>query len=162
MRECGECSACCQGWVTGTVYGKQFNVGNPCYFLHENKCTIYEHRAPDPCRRFMCSWLEDTTNTFPDWMRPDKFGMIIRENTTASGIPYLAFIDAGKEPTTETIQWIINYHETTNKNIGVQYKGKWHLFGDDSFINDIAIKRSAIRRPEMFVFENAKEVLMQS
>ncbi len=56
-RVCGTCTACCDGWVAGTIYGHEMKPGTPCHFRGEGCCTIYDKRPLDPCRKFVCGWL---------------------------------------------------------------------------------------------------------
>jgi len=55
---CGTCTACCDGWVKGTILGHEMKPGQPCHFRGEGCCTIYERRPVDPCRNFICGWLQ--------------------------------------------------------------------------------------------------------
>jgi len=54
-RQCGTCTACCDGWVKGTILGHEMKPGQPCHFRGEGCCTIYERRPVDPCRNFICA-----------------------------------------------------------------------------------------------------------
>ena len=56
-RLCGDCVACCDGYLLGTSHGNKFGAGKPCVFLVEKKCTIYEHR-PQSCHDYMCAWAQ--------------------------------------------------------------------------------------------------------
>ena len=74
MRECGECTKCCE-WPMGTIYGHNFGGGKPCNFLkRKERCTIYDIRPESPCRTYQCAWSQEL---FPEWMRPDKCGVLI-------------------------------------------------------------------------------------
>src|SRR5206468_6789493 len=55
-RECGTCTACCDGWVKGTIEGHDMFPGQPCFFRGQGCCTIYERRPADPCRNLVCRW----------------------------------------------------------------------------------------------------------
>lgn len=74
MRECGECTACCEGWVADESL--DMRAGKPCAHCTSGGCAIYETRPEDPCRTFKCAWLEDE-EAFPEEMRPDKSGAIL-------------------------------------------------------------------------------------
>src|SRR5690349_22796733 len=43
-RKCGECTACCDGWVAGTIEGHEMKPGTPCFFRGDHCCSIYERR----------------------------------------------------------------------------------------------------------------------
>jgi hypothetical protein len=74
VRECGECTACCEGWVADASL--EMWAGKPCAHCTSGGCAIYETRPEDPCRTFKCAWLEDE-EAFPEEMRPDKSGAIV-------------------------------------------------------------------------------------
>src|SRR5256885_5303722 len=64
-RQCGSCTACCDGWVKGTILGHEMKPGQPCHFRGEGCCSIYERRPVDPCRNFVCGWLQQES-PFPE------------------------------------------------------------------------------------------------
>src|SRR5205807_4983726 len=74
-RRCGECTACCDGWLKINVYGVEVYPGHPCLHSSGHHCLIYERRPLDPCQRFFCGWLVPTS-PLPDWLRPDKAKVI--------------------------------------------------------------------------------------
>ena len=63
-RNCGMCTACCDGWLTANIRGHEMRVGVPCHFRGEGGCTIYQDRPVDPCRGFHCAWRL-SGNPFP-------------------------------------------------------------------------------------------------
>ena len=73
FRPCGDCTACCTGALIGKAYGNWFNPGNPCVFLVEQKCSIYETR-PQACRNYQCAWSQ---GLFPDWMKPTESNVLV-------------------------------------------------------------------------------------
>ena len=75
-RQCGECTACCDGWVTGVIEGHEMYPGTPCYFRGDQCCTIYERRPKYPCRDFLCGWLQPGS-PFPEEFRPDRLGVMM-------------------------------------------------------------------------------------
>lgn len=79
-RECGECTACCEGWLTGTIRGHKMHTGKQCHFLGCNRCSIYEERPVDPCRNFRCVWLKDDKHELPEWLKPSLSKVIIKES----------------------------------------------------------------------------------
>lgn len=76
-RECGTCTACCQGWLRGTVRGHEMYPGKVCHFLGCDGCTDYENRPQSPCKDFECVWLNN--NNIPEWMKPELSKVIIKE-----------------------------------------------------------------------------------
>ena len=75
-RQCEPCTACCDGWLKIEVYGHQIDRGAPCPFSTGQNCKIYQQRPQDPCREFICGWRAHNS-PLPEWMRPDKAGMIL-------------------------------------------------------------------------------------
>ena len=73
FRECGDCTACCDGHIIGNSFGNMFGYHKPCVFLVHKKCTIYNNR-PSTCDSFQCAW---TQNLFPEWMKPNLCGVLI-------------------------------------------------------------------------------------
>jgi len=74
MRHCGQCTKCCEGWLSATVYAHQMYPGVPCAYL-TNTCTIYKNRPENPCKAFVCEWLAD--ESIPAYMQPNLSGAII-------------------------------------------------------------------------------------
>jgi hypothetical protein len=75
-RQCGECTACCDGWVAGVIEGHEMKPGTPCHFRGDGCCSIYERRPQYPCRDFVCGWLQPG-GPFPDDWRPDRIGVMV-------------------------------------------------------------------------------------
>ena len=73
FRECGDCTACCDGHIIGNSFGNMFGYHKPCVFLVHKKCTVYKDR-PNTCDTFQCAW---TQNLFPEWMKPNRCGVLI-------------------------------------------------------------------------------------
>src|SRR2546430_13952490 len=74
-RQCGTCTACCDGWVAGKIRGHEMKPGQPCHFRGEGCCTIYAQRPVEPCRNFVCGWLMPGS-PFPEEFRPDRLGVM--------------------------------------------------------------------------------------
>lgn len=78
MRQCGDCSMCCQGWLKAEVFGEEISPGNPCMFVDKlgvKGCSIYHMERPPVCTRYLCAWRQD--ENIPDWMQPNKIRVII-------------------------------------------------------------------------------------
>lgn len=90
FRECGDCTACCDGWLIGNSYGNRFGNGKSCVFLVKKLCTIYKDR-PQSCCDFQCAW---TQNLFPEWMKPNQCGVMISvEWDKSRNIQFLRIIE---------------------------------------------------------------------
>jgi len=74
VRECGECTACCEGWLPDESL--DMYAGKACAHCQSEGCAIYETRPEEPCRTFKCAWLQDEV-AFPAEMRPDQCGAIV-------------------------------------------------------------------------------------
>lgn len=76
-RGCGDCSACCQGWLED----KDLDMypGKACAHHCDTGCSIYPDRPETPCRTFRCGWLDNDVD-YPDDFRPDLSGVIVMED----------------------------------------------------------------------------------
>jgi hypothetical protein len=72
-RPCGDCTACCDGWLIGEAHGKSFGHGKSCPFLLNKICTIYKDR-PSTCQKYQCAWSQ---HLLPEWMKPNKCGVLV-------------------------------------------------------------------------------------
>lgn len=43
-RLCGDCTACCDGWLRATIYAHEMKPCTPCHFVREGCCSIYDQR----------------------------------------------------------------------------------------------------------------------
>lgn len=73
FRECGDCTACCDGHIIGNSYGNEFGYQKPCVFLVHKLCSIYTDR-PKSCHDFQCAW---TQKILPEWMKPSECGVLV-------------------------------------------------------------------------------------
>lgn len=94
FKDCGECSACCDGHYKGKAYGNLFGGGKPCIFLQKSICTIYESR-PSFCHKYQCAW---TQHLLDEDMRPDKCGLMVSvEKNPDTGEQFLKAVEIWKE-----------------------------------------------------------------
>ena len=129
-RQCGECTACCQGYVTGSAHGHEFFRGKPCFFLGDN-CTIYADRPVNPCQNFQCTWLKD--NTLPVWMRPDRSGvLVVHENK--KGIEYYNAIETDKPMAANVLNWLIQFAIINQCNLQYMVNGGINRIGTQQFM----------------------------
>ena len=97
-RNCGSCTACCDGWLRIEVRGHEVRPGRACPFCVAHACAIYQERPQHPCREFVCGWLVPTS-PLPDWMRPDKSDVILlAANFFWKGLPVDIAVAAGRRP----------------------------------------------------------------
>jgi hypothetical protein len=139
-RRCGECTACCQGWLTGNIRGHEIEPGVPCPFLGAHGCTIYEDRPQDPCRGFVCGWLREPS-PFPESFRPDRLGVIIvplywRER------PAYVLVAAGREPDAALLEWMRALSAARGTPFLFNVAGRWRGYGSPEFQQDILERAS--------------------
>ena len=76
MNPCGDCTACCEGWLRGDVHGVIMEPGTPCTFLNKlcvEGCAIYKDR-PKMCKDYSCVYL---TFDLDESFRPNECGFIM-------------------------------------------------------------------------------------
>lgn len=103
MRECGECTACCEGWLPN----KQLDMyaGKACAHCRSEGCAIYETRPEEPCRTFKCAWLQDE-EAFPEEMRPDQCGAIVLSARNWREWRVVRAVPAGETIPEDTLEWL--------------------------------------------------------
>jgi len=109
-RQCGECTACCEGWLKSSVTG--MSPGKPCKFNTRQGCAIYSSRPYEPCRNFVCAWLEDDSN-LPDWMRPDLAGVIVSMQWQWQCWTAIRAVARGTTIPGKSAQWLKTYARKT-------------------------------------------------
>jgi hypothetical protein len=137
LRTCGECTACCEGYLEGWAYGHHFYLGRPCHFMKSGGCSIYADRPKEPCVRFMCVWLAQ--DFLPVWFRPDKSNVIV---TWASwgpkkDLPYLKVTERGTKIDSVVLNFIYMYHVETRMPITVQIDRGWNHYGPYEFVEEM-------------------------
>ena len=137
-RECGTCTACCDGWVEGTIHGHEMKPGVPCHFRGEGCCTIYERRPEEPCRRFICGWLAPAS-PFPESFRPDRLGVMIVA-TRWRGRPAYILKSAGRDPDEELLAWMRNFSVGKGAPFFYEQNGERFGFGPAQFQQEMLMK----------------------
>jgi hypothetical protein len=130
-RECGTCTACCEGWAAGTIRGYDMRPGTHCHFLLDKKCTIYDERPQSPCRNFVCGWLAEES-PFPEAFRPDKLGVIIIRIRWRNQPAYL-LLSAGRDPDAALIAWMEEFAVRTGRPFFYSVNGEKIGFGPPEF-----------------------------
>ena len=134
-RSCGECSKCCEGWISGEAYGHKFYKGCPCFFL-EKTCSIYDLRPNEPCKSYKCAWLEE--EIFPLWLKPSMSNVIITKRYRKLDnreIYYYAIDETGKKIDSSVLNWLILF--ALNKNVNILYRidGGPNRIGSNEFLS---------------------------
>lgn len=137
-RSCGDCTKCCEGWLAGSVDGKDFYPGRPCHFIQIGKgCSIYPKRPVDPCQTYRCAWLID--ENIPEWMKPNAVDAIVDYRKTENGIEYIAVIEAGKKLDSSVLTWVIQHCISHQLNLLWRVDGSPQWIGSSEF-NEAMIK----------------------
>lgn len=129
-RSCGECTKCCEGWLTGDAYGHSFYAGKPCHFFCKG-CTIYADRPVDPCQTYECEWL--TNNELPGWMRPDLCQAVITKKEH-QGVHYYDLVETGQTLESNVLSWFILWALNSQKNILYRIKNAPTKIGSPEFL----------------------------
>ena len=137
-RECGECTACCQGWAEGEIRGHRMFAGQHCHFLADGACTIYEERPQSPCRNFVCGWLM-AGSLLPEDFRPDRIGVIAvpmrwRER------PAFVLLSAGNDPQPQTVAWMEAFARASGSPFFYEQKGERIGYGPPEFQQEMLAK----------------------
>jgi len=134
-RQCGPCTACCEGWAEGEIRGHRMQPGRHCHFLDAGCCTIYEERPESPCRRFVCGWLQPG-NPFPKEFRPDRVGVILvpaRWNAR----PAWVLLSAGRDADDTTLEWMKAHARASGEPFYYQRDGERLGYGPAAFQQDM-------------------------
>jgi hypothetical protein len=134
LRSCGECAKCCEGWLSGAVYGHSFSPGRPCFFL-EKTCSIYADRPLDPCRNYKCAWL--SADTFPMWLKPSLANLVIsNRNDEERGVRYYIVDQAGDTFDQRALNWVTQWATDTNVNVEYRINGDVRRVGAPEFVKE--------------------------
>ncbi len=102
QRSCGDCTACCQGWLRAKIFDTDMYPGRACPHITDQGCNCYDER-PEVCRNFRCLWLINP-EAFPDWMRPDRSKAIANGIIDPnSGVHAIKVVPAGSKLPTRTV-----------------------------------------------------------
>jgi len=130
-RQCGTCTACCDGWVKGTVFGHEMYPGRPCHFRGEGCCAIYERRPTDPCRNFICGWLQ-AGSPFPEEFQPNRLGVLVIPVRWRDKTAYI-LRSAGRDPDEALLGWMREFSLRTDRSFFYEQKGERFGFGPREF-----------------------------
>jgi hypothetical protein len=137
-RRCGECTACCDGWVVGVIEGHEMRPGVPCHFRGEHRCTIYERRPQEPCRDFVCGWLQEAS-PFPDEFRPDRIGVMVIPMKWRGRTAYV-LRSAGRDPDDALVAWMEDLSLRTGRPFFYERRGERYGFGPPEFQAEMSEK----------------------
>ena len=125
-RECGTCTKCCEGHLTGEALGHTFYGGKPCHFIAIGTgCTVYEKRPKDPCVSYKCGWLINPD--IPEWMKPSDINAII-DMRQIDVHQYLNLKEAGSPMQSRVLSWFFQYILKNGTN------ALWEVEGGKSWV----------------------------
>lgn len=143
-RQCGDCTACCDGWLHATIYGHEMKPGTPCHFVREGRCSIYDQRPVTPCRQFLCGWIRPNS-PFPEIFKPTRSGVILLPITWRGQIAY-RLVSAGRDPDGAMLEWMMRFSQQTGIPYFYEEKGETLGYGSRAFLEDMA-QRAARGEP---------------
>jgi len=138
VRQCGACTACCEGWAAGSIRGHEMKPGVHCHFLVEKKCTIYSDRPQQPCRNFVCGWLAPDS-PFPEEFRPDRCGVIVIRIRWREQPAYL-LLPAGRDPDSAMLDWMRAFSVQSGRPFFYSEKGEKIGFGPPEFQREMLMR----------------------
>lgn len=110
FRDCGDCYACCDGYMIHKVYGNQFGNGKKCCFLVDKSCTIYKDR-PHSCSYYQCAWSQQL---LPEWMKPNECNVIVSVEVDSKGVQFLKVIEMKEQINPEVYEEIKKFVQEQN------------------------------------------------
>ncbi len=139
-RQCGNCTACCDGWLKIVIHGQAVYPGKPCPYSTGSSCKIYPDRPEDPCKKFECGWLMENS-PLPETWRPDKCGVIVLFSfTTWQGMPVDAVVPAGNDPSLELLEWMRQFAVAKQRPFFWRENGNWSGYGPPAFQQEMLEK----------------------
>src|SRR6266568_2361109 len=94
-------------------------------------CTAYERRPSDPCRNFICGWLQ-TQSPFPEEFKPDRLGVLIIPVQWREKTAYI-LRSAGRDPDEALLAWMREFSLRTDRPFFYEQKGERFGFGPREF-----------------------------
>lgn len=135
QRQCGSCTACCDGWLASTIYGHDMKPGQPCHFVQAGGCSIYERRPDSPCREFACTWVVPDS-PLPDSFKPDQLGIIIIAIKWRGQQAY-RLCSAGRDPDPALLAWMANFSRHTGRPFFYEEAGETLGYGSPAFQQEL-------------------------
>lgn len=117
MRNCGDCTKCCEKYLSRNIFGK-FEENTDCTYVKINEgCTIYEKR-PVECVNFKCGWIVE--DEMPDKFKPNKSNVMIRFVDYPRTLIVLELEPDSITP--QLLDWATNYAIINNYKVRVNKK----------------------------------------
>jgi len=139
-RECGTCTKCCEGYLSGEALGHTFYKGKPCHFIAIGKgCTVYAKRPKDPCISYKCSWL--TNEDIPEWMKPSDIDAII-DMRYIEQHQFISLKEAGSPMQSRVLSWFFQYILKNGLNAVWEIDNGLNWVGTPEFTQLFSLKNS--------------------
>lgn len=113
-RACDGCIACCEGWLSARIDGVRIRPGTPCIHCTDSGCGIYERRPQEPCRQFICGWLQEDS-PLPRHMRPDRCGVIVVLGREWMGESVIMAFPTGPGIPEDALEWLKTFARQSAK-----------------------------------------------
>ena len=119
--------------------------GTPCLHCTKSGCAIYERRPVNPCRNFICSWMEDDS-PLPKQFKPNECGVIIMLNHQWKGRKVILAVPAGEKIQPAMLKFLTTHAQRTSTPLiwtenlvenGKIRKQKGRGFGPPAFIKAV-------------------------
>lgn len=134
-RTCGSCRKCCDGTLSGEVFGHKFYPGKPCHFVSITEgCIIYEKRPEDPCKNFECWWKLD--DSIPLEFQPNLI-KFMGYKRMFNNFEYFFIHDVDDGYSVESLEWYKDYALKQNVNLvwKIDREGIQGIQGSNEFCN---------------------------
>lgn len=131
-RECGNCTKCCDGWLSANILEYKMFKGNPCFYVDKNNCncSIYAKR-PLICSDFKCAWLQEES-VIPAWMKPNLINQIIIKHITHEFV-YYELVEAGEKIDSSILNWFVQMAVQKKMNVKYSLYNVPYYIGDEYF-----------------------------
>lgn len=136
MRECGECRACCEGWLVGDAFGCAFGHGKTCTFLRDG-CSVYLFR-PQACKNFYCAWAQEL---LPESMRPDACGAMVTVERWSGG-QFLRCISLGSPLGAAEKSHVLRFCEANSAPVIFEDGESSSMVGPREFLDEMVTRRA--------------------
>ena len=134
-RECGTCTKCCEGWLSGDIKGYKMFPGKPCFFVKQGVgCKDYVGRPEEPCKKFFCEWINILE--MPEEFKPELVGVIVHKQHI-NNIPVWSIAKAPNNPSIQLLSWLINHVISIRENIMWTVDDKDYFFGSEEFCKEM-------------------------
>jgi hypothetical protein len=140
-RSCGDCSFCCDGWLSAGIWGHDMYPGKPCKFKSKDSgCGIY-HQRPQLCKDFLCLYRQDSK--VPEHLKPNIIGNVMM-NRELNGIPYIEIVEGFNSIDMQLIDWALDmFHKHHIDSFRYFYNGKTNFVSRNEEFTRLMTEKNA-------------------